>query len=186
MSDLDFSELTDDQIVSLAAALANEALARSPAVVEAMRAALLSEKERSEAAIKGAALGRERARQQVIETTRRAAAEQAAEELRQKHLAAVAVLLRRAALLVGRNVSDVTIVWGAHYSPETRLYLNPGTSTETVGALHLVEYTPSSGGIKTSWAIAEKKADLLGWAIETSAALRALGIKHGNFMGIEL
>jgi hypothetical protein len=186
MSDLDFSDLTDDQVVSLAAALAGEALRRSPAVVDAMRAALLSEKERAEAAVKGAALGRERARQHVIETTRRAAQEQADEELRQKRLAALAVLLRRAALLTGRDVSDVTIVWGAHYSPETKLYLNPGTSTETVGALHLVEYAPGSGAIKTSWALAQKKADLLGWAIETSAALRALGIKSGNFKGVEL
>lgn len=186
MSDLDFSDLTDDQIVGLAAALANEALLRSPAVAEAMREALLSEKEKAEAAIKGAALGRERARQTVIEINRRAAEEQAAEELRQKTLAAVGALLRQAAQLVGRDVRDVTMVWGAHYSPGMKLYLNPGTSTETVGALHLVEYDLGSDAIKTSWALAQKTAELLGWAIETSAALRALGIKNGNFRGIEL
>lgn len=186
MSDLDFSDLTDDQVVSLAAALASEALRRSPAVAEAMREALLSEKDKAEAAIKGAALGRERARQTVIEINRRAAEEQAAEELRQMNLAAVGALLRQAAQLVGRDVRDVTMVWGAHYSPGTKLYLNQGTSTETVGALHLVEYDPGSGAIKTSWALDQKKAELLGWAIETSAALRALGIRHGNFRGIEL
>lgn len=183
---LDFSDLTDDQVVSLAAALASEALSRSPAVAEAMREALLSEKEKAEAAIKGAAIGRERARQTVIEINRRAAEEQAAEELRQKNLAAVGALLRRAAQLVGRDTRDVTLVWGKCYGPEQKLYLNPGTSTETVGALHLVEYAPGAETIKTSWALAPKKAELLGWAIEASAALRALGIRSGNFKGIEL
>ena len=183
---LDFSDLTDDQIVELASALAHEALARSPAVAAAFREALLTEKERADAAVRGAQMGRARQRQQIEEIHRRAAQEQAREELRQQRQAAVAVFVRRAAELVGRDVSDVSLVWGAHYGREVRLYLNPGSSVETVGALHLVEYAPGTQSIRTSWALADRKLQLLQWATETSAALRALGIESIKIRGIEL
>lgn len=183
---LDFSELTDDQIVELASALAHEALMRNPAVAAAFQQALLTEQERAEAAMRGAQMGKARQRRQVEEIHRRAAEEQGREELRQRRHAAVAGFVRRAAQLVGRDPADVTLVWMDQYGKGHRLYLNAGTSTEGYGAMHLVDYTPQSEAIRVSWALDKRKADLLVWAREAVAALRAFSINSIFIKGIEL
>lgn len=186
MSDLDFSDLTDDQLVELASALAHEALMRNPAVAAAFEQALLTEQERAEAAMRGARMGKARQRQQVEDIHRRVAEEQAREELRQQRHAAVAGFVRRAAQLVARDLADVTLIWGNQYAKGHRLYLNAGTNTETVGAVHLVDYNPKTEAIRVSWALERHKAGLLQWARETTAALRALGIDSITIKGIEL
>jgi hypothetical protein len=183
---LDFSGLTDDQIVELASALAHEALMRNPAVAAAFQHALLTAQERAEAAVRGAQMGKARQRQQIEEIHRRAAEEQGREELRQRRHAAVAGFVRRAAQLVGRDPGDVTLVWMDQYGNGHRLYLNAGTSTEGYGAMHLVDYTPQSEAIRVSWALDKRKADLLVWAREAVAALRALSIDSIFIKGIEL
>lgn len=51
--ELDFSDLTDDQIVELAVALAREAMRRNPALAAAFEQSLLDERARVEAAARG-------------------------------------------------------------------------------------------------------------------------------------
>lgn len=187
MSDgLDFSDLSDDQIVELASALAHEALLRNPAVAAAFKQALLTEKERAEAAMRGARAGKARLIQEVEGIHQRAAEEQAREELRQRQHAAISTFVRQGALIVGRAISDVTLVWSNDYGHGHHLYLNAGVSTETVGALHLVDYFPNTESIRVSWALESRKGDLLQWCRETTSAMRTLKLSSVTFKGIDL
>nr|EKU4118476.1 hypothetical protein [Pseudomonas aeruginosa] len=54
MDELDFSGLSDDQLVELAIAIANEAARRNPALQVAFSEALATEKEKIEARLRGA------------------------------------------------------------------------------------------------------------------------------------
>lgn len=186
MSGLDFSDLSDDQIVELAAGLAREALARNPAVAAALSQALLSEKEKADAALAGARMGRARQRQQIEDIHRRAAQEQAREEMRQKNLAALGVLVKRAASIVGRELQDVTLVWMTDQHRGAQLLLNPGTNAEQIGVAHLVDFLPKTERLRTSWALDSRKPAILLWAREAAAALRAMGVSHITARGIEL
>lgn len=183
---LDFSELTDDQIVELASALAQEALRRRPAVAAAFEQAMLTERERAEAAMRGAKLGKERLRREIEDTHRRAAHEQAAEELRQRRHQALSAFLGRAAQITDRELHDVTLVWSGLYSQQgPHLYLNAGASGEEV-TWHLVDYCPKGESLRVSWALENRKAELLQWAREAVATLRALRVQSIVLKGIEL
>ena len=187
MSGLDFSELTDDQLVELASALAHEALLRNPAVAAAFQQALLTEKERADAAMRGARMGKARQAQAIEDVHRRAAEEQSREELRQRKHQVMAGFVRQAAQIVGRELVDVTMIWSHSYHRDgPHLLLNPGTNTEVIGALHLLDYCPKTEALRTSWALDKQKPALLTWAREASAAARALGDQHIMIRGIEL
>lgn len=184
---LDFSDLTDDQIVELASALAREALSRSPALAEAFGSALETEQERAASELRAAKAAKALKRKSMEDTRQRVAVAQVQEELRQQQHEALAVFVRKAAALVGRRQDDVTLVWSSLYSSTTgtRLYLNAGTNTETV-TWHLLDYCPWDQSIKVGWALEKQKADLLQWARETTAALEALRVTNITIKGIEL
>ncbi|MBG5793160.1 hypothetical protein GHT80_26150, partial [Pseudomonas aeruginosa] len=69
MDELDFSGLSDDQLVELAIAIAKEAARRNPALQAAFAEALATEREKIDARLRGA----ERARQYEIQQAERVA-----------------------------------------------------------------------------------------------------------------
>lgn len=186
MSDLDFSELSDDQIVGLATALANEALRRSPALAAAFKDTLITEKERVEAAAKGAAKAKKDALDRAQQLQQRIEAEHLKELERQKTRSRTAGLLIDVARIVERDVTDVTLILTSAPSGIPRLYLNPGTDTNGYGSFNLVQYDIGTKKIRTSWKLDAKKKELLKWAETTVAALRAMQISSITVKGIEL
>lgn len=184
---LDFSDLTDDQIVELASALAREALSRNPALAAAFGSALETEQERAASELRAAKAAKALRQRSLEDTRQRVAVAQAQEELRQQRHEALAVFVRKAAALVGRSLDDVTLVWSSLYSSRSgnHLYLNAGTNGETI-TWHLVDYCPRDQSIKVGWALAKQKPELLQWAREATAALQALQITNITIKGIEL
>ena len=186
MSDLDFSDLTDDQIVGLASALAHEALRRSPALAAAFEQALVTEKERAEALARGAAAARAQTLQQLQEIAQRAEAEQQRELLRQKRRDGLAVFMRQAARITGRPLSDLTLTWNAdEYGKGPHLCLNAGT-TGAHASWHLVSYKPREQALRTSPGLRGKSGELLRWAREAAAAAAAIEPVAAIIQGIEL
>lgn len=187
MSDgLDFSGLTDDQIVELAVALAHEALIRSPAVGRAFEKALVTEKERVEAIARGAAAARARTIQELQAIGQRAEAEQQRELLRQKRQAAFAVFLRDAAKITGRPLFALTLTWNRdEFGKGPHLCLNAGT-TGANASWHLVSYRPAENLLRTSPGLRTKTPELLQWAREASAAAAAIEPIATVIHGIEL
>lgn len=183
---LDFSDLTDDQIVDLAAALAHEALMRSPALAAAFEQALVTEKERTEAMARGAAAARARTLQELQEIARQAEAQQQREVLRQKRRDALAVFVRDAARITGRALSDLTLTWDSdEYGKGPHLCLNAGT-TGAHASWHLVSYRPREHALRTSPGLRARAPELLQWAREASAAAAAIEPMAAVIQGIEL
>jgi hypothetical protein len=186
MDDLDLSELTEDQIVGLATALAREALRRNPATAAAFEAALVTERERVEIELKASQAQKDAELRRLREVAQRAAEQQAHEIVQQHVRNALAIFVRHAAQLVGRDVSDVTLVYGGGFHKEgPRLQLNQGVTGEFAD-WHLVDYCTQTQAIKTSWALERKRRELLVWAKETAAAAKALDVKRIIIKGIEL
>ncbi|MES2879169.1 MAG: hypothetical protein V4713_12165 [Pseudomonadota bacterium] len=188
MSGLDFSELSDDQIVELAIGLAREAMSRNPALQAAMQQALVSERERADIAAKGAAAQKMATLHLLEKQSAQAAQEQARELLRQRQQAVLAGYLRAAAHILGKAVTDITVVWTTsnwgHGGP--RLQINQGTAG-TEARWHLLEYIEQTQGIHASPAARQKLTELQSWAREVCAAIRSLGIEHTTVIkGIEL
>ncbi len=187
---LDFSDLSDDQIVGLAVALAQEAMRRNPALSAAFAQALLDERERVEAAARGSQQAKQHAARVIAEQAEKAELEVQRERLRQQRQAALAQYLRRAADITGRAVSELTLVWKRHedFQPKSgpHLQLNAG-ATGASSSWHLVNYSERTQQLRTSPALHVKQADLLPWAREVCAAVRALGVDHTTVIkGIEL
>lgn len=184
---LDFSQLSDDQIVALASGLALEALRRKPAVAAALEKALATEQERVQAAMRGAQAGKQAQLHAVHEINRRAAHEQAREELRQHQRKLMAVFVRKAAEITGRALHDVTLVWTETFTGASghRLYLNAGATGDEV-TWHLINYCPKTESLRVGWMLEQRKAGLLLWAREAAAAAKALGLNHITVKGIDL
>jgi len=184
---LDFTGLTDDQLVELAAALAYEALHRGAVTAQAFEQALETEKERFDAQTRAAQFAEQARKRSMDEIRKRAAQEQAREELRQQQRTAMAVFVRGGAHLVGRSVNDVTLVWTSSFTANRghRLYLNAGTTGNEV-TWHLVDYCPGEESIRVGWALQKHKPQLLQWAREAAAATRALGLDSITIKGIDL
>lgn len=183
---LDFSDLTDDQIVELASALAHEALIRSPALAAAFEAALVDEKQRAEALARGAAAAKARTLEEIREIGRRAEAQQQRELLRHKRRDALAIFLRQASMIAGRPVAELTLTWQSNrhgFGPV--LCLNAGT-TGTDADWHLVEYRPRTQSLNTSPGLRAKTNELLQWAREASAAAAAIEPVACAIQGVEL
>lgn len=185
---LDFSELSDDQIVELGAALAQEALRRSPATAAAFAQALLDEKERVEAAIRGAAEAKKQEAAAIREQSRRAEAQLARERQRQRVQAALAAYLSSCAAIIGRQAADITLVWlcdGLHPAGP-RLQVNLGATGERA-PWHLINYLPGRQQLNTSPGLRNRHADILPWCREAVAAITALGVQKTTVIrGIEL
>lgn len=192
MSGLDFSDLTDDQIVELAIGLARESMRRNPALAAAFQQALLDEKERVEAAARGSAAAKKAAALAVerkasedaarIERERIAAQEQA----RIKN--ALSACLYAGARIAGKPAEAVTLVWVTrHYcKPGVQLLLNQGTAGADAN-WHYIKYLADSKTLHVSPGLHAKKAEAEAWAQEACATIRALGITRTTVLkGVEL
>jgi hypothetical protein len=183
---LDFSDLTDDQIVELASALAHEALSRNPALAAAFEKALVSEKERAEAAVRGSAAAKAQALQQIEARAREVEAAQQREILRQKNRNAMAHFLRAAAAITDRPVAGLTLVYKANeYGRGPCVQLNVGATGDSHD-WHLVSYSGRTQALKTSPGLRTKTGELLAWARETAAGAQALGLIGIVVQGVEL
>ncbi len=183
---LDFSDLTDDQIVELAAALAHEALRRSPAIVAALKAALVDEKRRAEAMARGAAQSKARTVRELEDMAQRAEQQQQHEKLRQKRRDALAIFVQQAASITGRHADTLTLTWNSnYYGKGPRLHLNLGTTGRDAD-WHLVDYCPSTQALRTSPSLRSKIPELMQWAREASAAAAAIEPIACVIQGIEI
>ncbi|RPE74665.1 hypothetical protein [Vulcaniibacterium tengchongense] len=172
---LDFSELSDDQIVELAVALAREAMRRNPALQAAFSRALLDERERIEAAARGSAQAK-RAEAARLERQARAAAEAVANERERRRVQdALIAYLRAGAAIVGNQAENMSLIWDRDpiqaRGKAPKLRLNLGRQTWS-----LVEYEVASGELYTSPGLRDARPALLAWCREAAAAIQALGI----------
>ncbi|WP_168710674.1 hypothetical protein [Pseudomonas aeruginosa] len=155
MDELDFSGLSDDQLVELAIAIAKEAARRNPALQAAFAEALATEREKIDARLRGA----ERARQYEIQQAERVA--EAASK----------------AYLIGRPPQELTLVWKTsdwtRRVSGPRLQVNLG-STGTDVKWHLIDYAEATDQIWTSPALAKLTPSLQPWAREVCVAVRAI------------
>lgn len=170
MPDLDFSGLSDDQVVELARAAAREAVLRNPAAKAALEQAIATEAEQLDAQVRGGAA----AKQRILDSIRRRAESEAlarheAEEEAawsrslQKHLLA-------AAELVGRPASDITA--SDYHDGGSRLVRIVTGANPAGPGWYLVLYNPATDTIATSPALRSKHAQALAWAREFHAATR--------------
>jgi hypothetical protein len=187
MNGLDFSGLTDDQIVELARGLAQESMRRNPATAAAFEAALIEEKERVEAAAKGAEKSKRAA---LLEIKRQ---EEKAEELRQKEALrkrrqiAIEKYLLAVAEILEKPASKITLVFSPNwFSDGPVIMVNQGATGE-LAHWHLVKYVARTESLSASPAAQTRLAELNAWARETIAAIRALGIDRTTVLkGIEI
>nr|WP_308006626.1 hypothetical protein [Xanthomonas albilineans] len=173
--DLDFSELTDDQIVGLAVALAREAMRRNPALQAAFAQSLLDERDRVEAAARGGEQAKRDEAARIEQQAKAAGDAEARERERQRVHDALAAYLRAGAAIIGHRPQDVTLMWDRtpHQTrgKAPKLRLNPLRQQWS-----LVEYDVTAEDIHTSPGLRSKRAALLPWCREASAAIQALGI----------
>jgi len=186
---LDFSDLTDDQVVELATALAREAMRRNPALAAAFEQSLLDERARVEAAARGTERAKRAAAAELEAQAQRAEAARQQEQLRQRQQFALAEYLRQAAGIISKSPAEITLVWNrTHFErgKGPKLQINQGaTGTET--RWHLIDYVPSTDQLYTSPGLHKLHAELLPWCREAVAAIHALGLRTSiAIKGIEL
>lgn len=188
MSDLDFSALTDDQLIGLVRAALQECVRRNPAVADAARAATIDEGEKARIAAQAAeaeaarirAKERERIAKEATERVRKEneartaesarkaaeeqvkqAVEQAAERERQEK-----EWIHKAALLVDRCPSTICVLYlKTDYG--VRVLINP--SNDRYDRNHLVDWNANENTIKTIRPFIGRKPAL----IEFCASFRA-------------
>lgn len=187
---LDFSELTDDQIVELAVALAREAMRRNPALSAVFEQSLLDERARVEAAARGTEQARRAAAAELESQSRRAEAARQQEHLRQRQQFALSEYLRQVAGIIGKDPTEITLVWNrTHFErggSAPKLQVNQG-ATGTDAQWHLIDYVPGTDQLYTSPGLRKKHAELLPWCRETMASIRALDLRYSiAIKGIEL
>lgn len=185
--DLDFSQLSDDQLIQLIRLALQEAVSRHPAVEAAARAALLDEHEkvriRNESAEREAAKlraqERERIAKEAAEQVRRQQepvdaerkkAEGEAERRRVEEAGKAAAReiaqreqeekewLRKAALLVNLKPSEITLCEVPSRDKKDRVVVNKGSSKYERS--HLVDWT-KDGTISTSRSLVSNKPQLV-------------------------
>jgi hypothetical protein len=200
---LDFSGLSDDQLLNLIRAALREVSSRDPSLSAAARSAMLDEAERARImadagereAAKLRALERERvareAAAQVREAnaartqqTTQAAAAAAAEAARAAQVASEARgkdLLRRAAELVGKKPDGISVLLlDTQYG--RRVLINEGGAANYTRE-HLSDWTLGSGAIKTVRGLVKNKAALAAYSAEIAARYtgRTLKIFGDNY-----
>ncbi|MGV8259698.1 hypothetical protein [Pseudomonas aeruginosa] len=178
MDELDFSGLSDDQLVELAIAIANEAARRNPALQVAFSEALATEKEKIEARLRGAERARRYEIQQAERVAEAAGKAVADEKMRSKRTELLRRYLEQVAGLIGKAPQELTLVWKSSdwtRAPGPRLQVNLG-STGTDVKWHLIDYAETTDQIWTSPALAKLIPSLLPWAREVCVAVRAINI----------
>ncbi|MCU8941759.1 hypothetical protein [Pseudomonas aeruginosa] len=109
MDELDFSGLSDDQLVELAIAIAKEAARRNPALQAAFAEALATEREKIDARLRGAERARQYEIQQAERVAEAASKAVADEKMRSKRTELLRRYLEQVAYLF-RGVIDVLYV----------------------------------------------------------------------------
>lgn len=185
MSDLDFSALSDDQVLELAVAIAREAVSRHPAVREAFKAAIATEAQRLDAAASGTEAARAQALADVRKSAqdaayRRSVADASAHRDAQLQEFALATL-NAAADNVGRNPRDITVVialageFGDRVRHVRRVLINAGALGEHA-RWHLCEFIVRSGSVHTSPGLKPHAGALAAWARQLAQDAAALGL----------
>ncbi|CBA14778.1 hypothetical protein [Xanthomonas albilineans] len=178
--DLDFSELSDDQIVELAVALAREAMRRNPALQAAFAQALLDERERVEAAARGSARVKQAAAQRLEQDAERAELAAERERRRQRIHGALVAYLARLAEIIGRPLGELTLVWKPKdygRGPGPRLQVNQGATGADV-RWHLLDFVAVDERLYTSPGLRSRQTELLPWFREVAAVANAFGLVH--------
>lgn len=179
VSDLDFSDLSDDQLVELAICIAQEAARRNPALQAAFAEALATEKEKIDAALRGSARARARQIEQAERVAEAASKAVAEERMRGKRVELMQRYLMQVAELIGRTPQELTLVWKpqdwTRRTKGPRLQVNLGETGADM-AWHLIDYAEATDQIWTSPALAKVATSLLPWAREVCAAVHAIGI----------
>ena len=189
MEGLDFSQLSDDQMLGLIRAALREVVARGPAMEAAARDAVLDEAERDEirrrSAEREAAILRARERERVAaeaaEAVRAAHAAQESEALRHANSkkaaaaarsarrqanradAAARQWLNRAAALVDQPAGAISLLL-VDTAYGRRVLINKGPNRYE--RKHLADWCIASGAISTSRDLLRRKADLAAFAAE--------------------
>lgn len=195
MDELDFSELTDDQLIALVRGALNECSTRGQAVAMAAQAVGIDATEKLKiakaAAEQQAAVERAKERERIASEAREAvareaekqrASELAAESEKKKEAAkeaakaAIAAAdqkiefqkswLIRAAEIVGRNPESISVI---EYG--SRILINP--NCDRYSHKHLSDFDAAKNEIKTTRELAGKKKDLIAFSVEFRAAFRA-------------
>lgn len=173
---LDFSELSDDQVVELATALAREAMRRNPALQAAFAQSILDERERLEAAARGSHRVKKAEAEKVERQAQSAAVAQAQERERLRVHSALLSYLHAGAKILGLPPRDIALIWDLDplqargKAPKLRLNL-------VRQKWSFVEYEVSASDLHTTPGLRKKRAALLPWCREVSAAAMALEIK---------
>jgi hypothetical protein len=188
MNDLDFSDLTDDQIIELARGLAQEAMRRNPATAAAFSEMLIEEKEHAEAAAKGAEAAKRVALLEIERQEKEAEALRQKEALRKRRQEALAKYLRAAAEILEKSPNNITLVYSPNwYSDGPVIMINQGGASDQLARWHLVKYKLRGESLYTSPAARKKTTELNAWAREAIAAVKAIGIDRTfTLKGIEL
>lgn len=177
MDDLDLSDLTDDQLVGLLRAVAEEARRRNDAVAAAVNDAYLDETEKSKIAAEAAereaaklrAAERERVAREAAEEVRRNTEAQATAESKlrreqQEHAAAEQLrakqerrmdLIREAATLCGTDPRETYVTVWAGYSGRLRVYIQTGGTHDDGDTL--VTYYAGDGDRRPAGSISTAK-----------------------------
>lgn len=201
MDEMDFSELTPDQIAALIRGLCREAVRRGADVEAAAQAAVLEEAEaariRKEAAEREAAKlraqERERIAREAAEEVRRAREREMAEIERQRveREAQEALrraqarerrerdILRRAAELVDRAPSEISVLVVVDYRGRHRVLINPGA--DRYERDHLVDYHHGRAEIATKRDLVSRKPELIKYCAGLAAQYKTLHLAGANY-----
>lgn len=197
---LDFSGITDDQLVELVRACCKEALQRNPGISQAVHDVLIDErekariiqtateaeiaamraKERQRIAEEAVRRVREQADAQTTEARRKAAAEKAAAAA-EKEIARANERknwLSRFANLTGQSAASIS-VWIASTNYGKRVLVNEGANQ--FARDHLADYNISTGIIKTSKALVRAKPALVALCVEFSTLYSTGGLCGADF-----
>ena len=192
MSELDFSGLTDDQLVELARACCMEAIRRNPAAAQAMQDMMIGEAERARIAKSASAAeiraARARERERIAKQAReqaqheealrtaeakRQAAMQAQQRLRERDMA----LLREVAGLLDTDPARLSILH-LQSAYGQRLLVNEGS--DRYARQHLIDYQVRTGEIKVKRGLAKQRAALAAFAAAAAAQLKLDEFVAGN------
>jgi len=186
---LDFSGLSDDQIVEMAVGLAREAMRRNPALEAAFAQALLDERERVEAARRGTEQARKDEARRIETQAKAAEGALVRERERRRVHDALAGYLRQASTITGIELAELVLVWETRSqirrpNPRLRLALGPMGARSN---WFLVDYGVPVDEFHASPGMRARGAALLAWCREAAAAFTALGIERTmELKGIEV
>jgi len=191
MDELGLGELTDDQLLELAIAVAREAARRNPAMQAALADDLELERQKIEAAVRGTQRARAQAIDQAERVAARAVREVEALKMASRRRQALERYLEQAGNIIGRPARAITLVYIPHRSAGrcaggAELIINAGTAGE-LAKWHLVDYADAPQHVWTSPALNTKHTQLIAWGREACAAARSLNVdRTTTVIGAEL